>query len=61
MTDDGVRNATMRMTPWQDGHARGSTSKICCRSAAHRRAASVGTSLGAGTITGDASAATGSA
>ena len=34
MTDDGVMNATRRITPWQDGHARGSTSKICCRSAA---------------------------
>ena len=47
-------NATMRMTPWQAGHARGSTSKICGRSAAHRRLASVGTSRGAETMAGGA-------
>jgi hypothetical protein len=43
-------NATMRMVPWHVGHASGSTSKICCRSAAHRRVASVGASRGATTI-----------
>ena len=61
MTDDCVMNATMRITPWQDGHARGSTSEICCRSAAHRRLASVSASLGAGTIRGGALAVAGSA
>ena len=50
MTDDGVMNATMRMTPWQAGHASGSTSRICRRSAAHRRLASGGARRGAGTI-----------
>ena len=38
------------MVPWQGGHASRSTSKICCRSAAHRRVASVGASRGAATI-----------
>ena len=27
---------TRRITPWQDGHTRGSTSKICCSTAAKR-------------------------
>ena len=54
-------NATTRRGPWQVGHARGSTSKICCRSDAHRRDASVGARRGAGTISGGVSAATGSA
>ena len=30
-------NATMRIAPWQVGHASGSTSKICWSSAAQRR------------------------
>ncbi|MEP7380316.1 MAG: hypothetical protein ABI910_01450 [Gemmatimonadota bacterium] len=36
------------------------TSKTCCRNAAHRRAASVGTSRDAGTVSGSASAPAGS-
>ena len=31
ITDAWVMNATMRIAPWQVGHASGSTSKICCR------------------------------
>ena len=61
-----MMKATTRIVPWHDGHASGSTSKICCGSAAvgpmaHRRVASVGASLGAGTIMGGVSGATGSA
>jgi hypothetical protein len=52
ITDVWVMKATMHIAPWQDGHASGSTSKICCRSAAHRRVASVGASLGAGSMAG---------
>gem|GEM_PF-2802095 len=33
ITDVWVMQATRRIAPWQDGHASGSTSKICCRSA----------------------------
>ncbi len=44
----------IRIGPWHVGHASGSTSKICWRSDAHRRVASVGASLGAGAITGGA-------
>ena len=29
ITDACVMKATIRIVPWQDGHARGSTSKIC--------------------------------
>ena len=43
-----VMNATTRMGLWQVGHASGSTSKICCRRAAHQRVTSVGASRGAG-------------
>jgi len=39
ITDAWVMNATIRITPGQVGHASGSTSKICWRSAAHRRVA----------------------
>lgn len=53
--------ATIRIAPWHVGHARGSTSKICWSSAAHRRLASVGARRGAGTITGGASAVAGAA
>ena len=45
-----MMNATIRIGPWHVGHARGSTSKIRCSKAAHRRAASVGASLGAGRV-----------
>jgi hypothetical protein len=54
ITDAWVMNATMRIAPWQVGHASGSTSKSCCRRAAQRRLASVGASRGAGTIAGAA-------
>ena len=54
-------NATTRIVPRHVGHARGSTSKNCCRSAAHRRDASVGANRGAGTIAGGAPASAGSA
>ena len=47
ITDVCVMNATIRIAPWHVGHARGSTSKICWSSAAHRRLASVGASRGA--------------
>jgi len=50
-------NATIRMAPWQAGHASGSTSKICWSNAAHRRLASVGASRGAGTVAGGTAAA----
>jgi hypothetical protein len=50
ITDVCVMKATMRIAPWQVGQASGSTSKICCKRAAHRRVASVGASRGAGTI-----------
>ncbi len=61
ITDAWVMKATIRIVPWHDGHASGSTSKICWRSAAHRRDASVGASRGAGTIAGGTAAAVGSA
>jgi hypothetical protein len=61
ITDACVMNATIRMGPWHVGHVRGSTSKICCRSAAQRRVASVGASLGAVTIASGASATAGCA
>ena len=61
ITDVWVMQATMRIAPWQDGHASGSTSKICCSRAAHRRVASVGANRGAGTIAGGPSAAVGAA
>ena len=48
ITDVWVMKATMRIAPWQVGHASGSTSKICWSSDAHRRVASVGASRGAG-------------
>lgn len=57
ITDAWVMKATRRIAPWQDGHASGSTSKICCRSAAHRRLASVGARRGAGTMAGATAAA----
>jgi hypothetical protein len=57
MTDDCVMNATPRIAPRQVGHASGSTSKICCRSNAHRRATSVGARRGAGAIAGGPAAA----
>ncbi len=59
ITDACVMNATMRMAPWQVGHASGSTSKICCSRVAHRRDASVGASGHAGTIAGGPSARVG--
>ena len=34
-------HATTRIVPWHVGHRSGSTSKICCRSDAQRRAASI--------------------
>jgi len=49
-------HATIRMAPWQAGHARGSTSKICWSRVAQRRVASPGASRGAGTIAGGSSA-----
>jgi hypothetical protein len=61
ITDVWVMPATRRLAPWQDGHASGSTSKICWSRVAHRRLASVGASRGAGMITGGASSAAGSA
>jgi hypothetical protein len=57
MTDAWVMNAMIRMGPRHVGHARGSTSKICWRRAAHRRVASVGASRGAETIAGGTAAA----
>jgi hypothetical protein len=42
--------ATIRIAPAQCGHTSGSTSKICCSNAAHRRETSVGASFGATTI-----------
>ena len=56
ITDVCVMKATMRIAPWQVGHASGSTSKNCWSSAAHRRVASVGASRGAGTMAGGPSA-----
>jgi hypothetical protein len=53
-------NATMRMAPWQVGHASESTSNICCSRVAQRRLASVGASLSAGAIAGGVSAGAGS-
>ncbi len=61
ITDVWVMKATMRIAPWQDGHASGSTSKICWRRAAHRRATSVGANRAAATIVGGPSAAAGAA
>jgi hypothetical protein len=52
ITDVCVMPATMRLAPWQDGHASVSTSQICCRNAAQRRVASVGASRWARTIVG---------
>jgi enterochelin esterase-like enzyme len=60
ITDAWVMNATMRMAPWQVGHASESTSNICCSRVAHRRLASVGASLSAGAIAGGVSAGAGS-
>ena len=40
ITDDCVMNATMRITPWQDGHARGIDFEDLLRNAAQRRAGS---------------------
>ena len=42
MTDAWAMHATMRIAPWQAGQVGGSTSKICCNTAAQRRVASVG-------------------
>jgi len=50
ITDGFVMQATRRITLWQLGHARRSTSKICWSSVAHRRVASVSASRGADTI-----------
>ena len=61
ITDAWVMHATTRIVPWQVGHASGSTSKICCSRAAHRRVASLGARRGAGTIAGGPSAAAGAA
>ena len=61
ITDGCVMQATRRITPWQLGHARGSTSQICWSSVAHRRVASGSASRGADTIVGGPSAAAGSA
>ncbi|MEX1113148.1 MAG: hypothetical protein WED32_01695 [Patescibacteria group bacterium] len=61
ITDVCVMNATISIVPWQAGHARGSTSKICWSSAAQRRVASAGASRGAGTIAGGPLAGAGSA
>jgi len=61
VTDVWVIQATMRIAPWQDGHASGSTTKICWRSAAHRRAASVAANCGAATLMGGPSAVAGAA
>jgi hypothetical protein len=57
MTVVCVMTATLRIAPWQDGHVSGSTSKICWRSARHRRLASVGARRGAGTMAGGAQGA----
>ena len=57
ITDAWVMNATMRMAPWQVGHASESTSKICCSRVAHRRLASVGARRGAATMAGGAQGA----
>ncbi len=57
ITEAWVMNAMIRMGPRHVGQASGSTSKICCRSAAHRRLASVGASRGAGTMAGGTAAA----
>ena len=48
ITMDCVRNATIRIEPAHCGHTSGSTSKISCSNAAHRRVASVGGSRGTG-------------
>ena len=57
ITDAWVMNATMRMAPWQVGHASESTSNICCSRVAHRRLASVGARRGAATMAGGAQGA----
>ena len=56
ITDRGVKNATTRIVPWPVGPARGATSPLCGRSAAHQRDAAVGANHGAGTIAGGAPA-----
>ena len=56
ITDAWVMNAMIRMGPRHVEHARGSTSKICCSSAAHWRVASVGARRTAGTIAGSTAA-----
>jgi len=61
ITDGCVMNATIRIAPWQAGHARGSTSKICWSRVAQRRVASDGASRGAGTIAGGVAASARSA
>ena len=61
ITDACVMNATIRIALWQVGQASGSTSKICCRNAAHRRVASLDARRGARTIAGGPSMATGAA
>jgi len=61
ITDAWVMQATMRIAPWQDVHASGSTAKSCRRSAARRRMASLGARRGAGSIAGGPSAAAGAA
>jgi len=61
ITDASVMHATMRIAPWQVGHASGSTSKSCCRRVAQRRDASLGASRGAGPMAGGPSAAVGAA
>ena len=61
IADAWVMQATIRMAPWQVGHASGSISKSCWSRVAHRRDASVGASGGAGTIAGGPSARVGAA
>ena len=46
ITDRGVLNATTRILPWPVGPARGATSPLCGRSAAHRWDATVGATHG---------------
>ena len=47
MTDAWAMHATMRIAPWQAGQVGGSTSKICCNTAAQRRVASAGSAASA--------------
>ena len=56
ITADGVMQATIRVGPAQCGHASGSPSTICCRTAAQRGEAPVGASRGVVTIGTGASA-----